>query len=131
MPGTKEHVSDTHTELPGLAWDEADVHDGELQLPLTAEAPRGWAARFRELLERLGDDDGEGRWGKVSVSRSEVKVADVAEGGEKDLRHLLESVLLQVNTDFAPEDEQRAAPSPGQQRDARLAESFRAFADGA
>ncbi len=116
--------------LPALAWDEAEVHDGELQLGLTADAPRGWAARFRLLLARLGAD-GEGRWGRISVSRHELKVADVAEGCEGEVRHLLESVLLQVNTDFAPDGERREAePSAEEQLDARLTETFRGFASG-
>lgn len=116
--------------LPQLAWEEAEVHDGELHLALTADAPRGWAPRFRRLLARLGTD-GESRWGRISVSRREVKVADVAEGGEVDLRHLLETVLLQVNTDFGPEEEDDAERSPEEQRDARLTESFRGFAERA
>jgi hypothetical protein len=116
--------------LPQLAWDEAEVHDGELHLALTADAPHGWARRFRRLLSRLGTD-GESRWGRISVSRREVKVADVAEGGEGDLRHLLETVLLQVNTDFAPDEADDTQASPEEQRDARLTESFRGFAEGA
>ena len=123
-------MAESPNELPALAWNEAEVHDGELHLALTADAPRGWAASFRRVLARLGAD-GEGRWGRISVSRRDVKVADVAEGGEDDLRHLLESVLLQVNAGFAPEDEQRQdEPSPEQQRDARLTEAFRGFANG-
>lgn len=110
--------------LPGLAWAEAEVHDAELHVALSTPAPRGWAARFRAVLARLGTD-GEGRWGEISVSRSGVKVADVAEGGEGDLRHLLESALLQVNADLAPDEE--GDTSPAEQRDARLTESFRAF----
>jgi hypothetical protein len=114
--------------LPQLAWEEAEVHDGELHLALTGEVPRGWAARFRRLLARLAAD-GESRWGRISVSRREVKVAEVAEGGEDDLRHLLETVLLQVNTDFAPDQDDEAERSPEEQRDARLTASFRGFAE--
>jgi hypothetical protein len=114
-------------QLPTLAWDEAEVHDGELHVALTAQAPRGWASRFRRLLIRL-DSGGETRWGRISVSRQEVKVADVAEGGEEDLRHLLESVLLQVNADLTPEEAHEAEPSPARERDERLTHMFRGFA---
>jgi hypothetical protein len=116
-------------ELPQLSWEQAEVHDRELHVALTAQAPRGWAGRFRELLARLGQD-GEHRWGRISVSRREVKVADVEEAGAGDLRHLLESVLLQVNTDFAPDegDGQAGEASPEGERDARLTEAFRGFA---
>lgn len=116
--------------LPQIAWQEAEVHDRELHVALSAPAPRGWAARYRAVLARLGGDgDGDRDWGRISVSRREIKVADVAEGGEDDLRHLLESVLAQVNADLSPtENGERTEPSPEQQRDERLAETFRGFA---
>ncbi len=115
-------------QLPALAWEEAEVHDGELHVALTGQAPRGWASRFRRLLVRLSSA-GESRWGRISVSRQEVKVAGVAEGAEQDLRHLLESVLLQVNADLTPEeDEHEAEPSPAERRDERLTHMFRGFA---
>jgi len=119
-------------QLPQIAWQEAEVHDRELHVALSAPAPRGWAARFRAVLARLDGDGGgvgDGDWGRISVSRREIKVADVAEGGEDDLRHLLESVLAQVNADLSPtENGERTEPSPEQQRDERLAETFRGFA---
>ena len=115
-------------QLPQIDWQEAEVHDGELHVALSVQAPHGWAARFRSVLARLAQE-GEDRWGRISVSRREIKVADVAEGGEGDLRHLLESVLVQVNADLAPEeDELQAEPSPEQQRDERQSETFRSFA---
>jgi hypothetical protein len=114
-------------QLPQIAWQEAEVHDRELHVALSMPAPRGWAARFRTVLARLAQD-GDGRWGRVSVSRRELKVADVAEGGEGDLRHLLESVLMQVNADLAEEEERPAELSAEQQRDERLSETFRGFA---
>jgi hypothetical protein len=113
-------------QLPQIAWQEAEVHDGELHVALSQPAPQGWAKRFRAVLARLGQE-GEDRWGRVSVSRREIRVADVAEGGEGDLRHLLESVLAQVNADLSPE-EQPAEPSAEVQRDERLTEAFRGFA---
>ena len=110
---------------PAIAWEEAEVHDGELHVGLDSEAPRGWAARFRSVLARLAQD-GEPRWGRISVSRREIRVAEVSEGGEADLRHLLDSVLLQVNSDLAPEgDEEDGQLSPDQQRDARMTDAFR------
>jgi hypothetical protein len=114
----------TDTEhQPAIVWGEAEVHDGELHVGLDGEAPRGWASRFRSVLARLAQD-GEPRWGRISVSRREIRVAEVSEGGEADLRHLLDSVLLQVNSDLSPEqDDERE--SPEQQRDARMTEAFR------
>jgi hypothetical protein len=124
-------MSGTDTErAPAIAWEEAEVHDGELHVGLDAEAPRGWASRFRAVLARLSQE-GKPRWGRISVSRREIRVAEVDEGGEEDLRHLLESVLRQVNADLAPEEQEAEEPaSPEQQRDARMTDAFRGFGGG-
>ena len=114
---------------PAIAWEEAEVHDGELHVAIDGDAPRGWASRFRSVLARLSQE-GKPRWGRISVSRREIRVAEVDEGGEDDLRHLLESVLRQVNADLAPDEQQTGEPaSPEQQRDARMTDAFRGFGE--
>ena len=115
-------------EQPQIDWEQAEVHGGELHVALTAAAPHGWAARLRELLARLGQE-GETRWGAIAVTRRAIKVAGVEEGGEGDLRHLLESALQQANADLAPPPEE-PSDSPEQRRDERLTAAFRGFAGG-
>ncbi len=112
-------------EQPRIAWEQAEVQDGELHVAIEHQPQRGWAARFRAVLARL-EQEGEDRWGEISVSRREIKVAGASEGAESDLRHLLESVLQQVNADFSPEeDEQDQEPGPERRRDERMTEAFR------
>ncbi len=55
-----------------------------------------------------------------------MKVAAVQAGGEDDLRHFLESALLEVNTAFTAAD----AADDGQpsEQDARMTDAFRGFA---
>lgn len=56
---------------------------------------------------------------------------DVEEGCESDLRHQLESALLQVNSDLGAvgdEGGQAVGRSPQQERDGRMTEAFRGFA---
>jgi hypothetical protein len=59
-------------------------------------------------------------------------VADVQEGSEGELRHLLESIVLQVNSEFHAKDDE-AAPEPeqdpGEVSDNRVAATFRSYAD--
>jgi hypothetical protein len=112
-------------DQPRIAWEQAEVQDGELHVAIENHPPHGWGGRFRAVLARL-EQEGEDRWGEISVSRREIKVAGVHEGGESDLRHLLESVLQQVNADFTPEqDEPGEEPSPERKRDERMTEAFR------
>ncbi len=117
---------------PRIEWETASVSDGRLQVEVAGELPKHWRARFEQVLERLQRaSHGEERWGEVRMRKGEIRVADVAEGGEGDLRHLLESVVLEVGAgddrDAAPE----STKSPDQERDERLTSAFRAFgADG-
>ena len=69
-------------------------------MEIVGEPGDEWSARVRELAERLerpGSD-----WGEIALEKSKLRVTDVAEGAEADLRHLLESAVLQANAEFAP-----------------------------
>jgi len=106
----------------------AVVAEGTLSVEIIGENPRGWRRRFEGVATLL--DQAQGRWGKVSLEKSVVRVTVVREGAEEDLRHFLESVVLQVNTDFGLADE--AAPAtaePGRSADRAMAATFRSFAD--
>ena len=73
-----------------------------------------------------------GRWGEITVRKDTIQVADVQEGAEDILRHLLESALLQVNTDFEPNPEQDAPEAerdPESTIDQGMSDTFRGFAD--
>jgi hypothetical protein len=126
-----DREADGEQELPRIEWGSAQVSERTLRVDLGGEAPKDWASRFRAVLSRLRHDGGE-PWGEIKLARRRIEVADVAEGSEGDLRHLLESVVLQANTDLGllesgPESVE--PETPGEARDARMASAFRDFAD--
>ena len=82
---------------------------------------------------------GGGAWGEIEVKRDQVRVSDVAPGSEENLRHHLEAVVAQANTDHEPDegDEDDAAPDAVQSEpgagnqdegpDAEMTRRFRSF----
>jgi hypothetical protein len=118
-------------DAPQIEWDSAEVNDGQLRVALGGTIPKRWAKRFAEVFDRLGHDS-EDRWGAVKVAKGEIAVRDLREGCEADLRHQLESALLQANTDLGAvrdEGSQVDDASPEQQRDGRMTAVFRGFAE--
>jgi hypothetical protein len=118
-------------DAPHIEWDRAEVSDAQLRVALGGEIPKHWAKRFAEVFERLGQGS-EDRWGAAKVAKGEIAVRDLREGCEADLRHQLESALLQANADLgAGRDEgaQVDQASPEQQRDGRMTAAFRGFAE--
>ena len=120
-------------EAPSLEWSAAAVRDGTLTVELAGDLPRGWKATFRRTAKLLGGGD----WGEVSLKGPKVKVTDVPDGGEEELRFFLESVVQQANAthvqseDDDAEDEadegDDADVEGGDDPDARMTERFRAF----
>ena len=108
-----------------IDWASASVEDARVSVPLTDKHSRAWGEAFERVLERL-DKHGSG-WGEIELDKRELHVADVRPGAEQDLRHLLESVVLQANAavgadDAEPEEEERSGP------DAEMTATFRSFA---
>lgn len=122
-------MAEERGEQPTIDWASARVEDGELRVQLAGELPKGFGTRVQEVLARLGGD-AERRWGRVKVVKGEIRVRDPREGAEQDLRHELESAMLQASADLAPQEEDAEDEGgPEQQRDERMAAAFRAFAD--
>jgi hypothetical protein len=116
-------------DAPHIEWDSAEVSDAQSRVALGGGIPKRWAKRFGEVFDRLGHDS-EDRWGAVKVAKGEIAVRDLREGCEADLRHQLESALLQANADAGAGRDERAQDddaSPGQQRDGRMTAAFRGF----
>jgi hypothetical protein len=113
--------------MAGIDWSGASVDGGRLTLPFDAKAPAEFKAGLIEVIERL--DRGGSGWGDVKVTRSGLRVADVAEGAESDLRHFLEAAVLQANANLGTEED--GEPAPDDQRsetDERMTATFRGFA---
>lgn len=110
-----------------IDWTTAAVRDGRMTVEIVGEPGDEWSARVRELAERLerpGSD-----WGEIALEKSKLRVTDVAEGAEADLRHLLESAVLQANAEFAPDDEEEDGDDEGSEQDRAMTAAFRAFAE--
>lgn len=115
-----------------IDWTSAEIKDGVLTVGLVGESPRGWTKRFEAVLALL--EHGLGDWGRITVTKQRIKVLDVQEGAERELRHLLESVLLQVNSDLAPDtgggdEDEGESGDPQVEADRKMTETFRGFAE--
>lgn len=123
-------------DAPRLEWGEAAVRDGTLTVPIAGERPRGWKSTFDHTVRLLGG----GAWGEVSLKKQKVKVADVPEGGEDELRHFLEGVVQECNaahveTEVDDEESSEGADDAGgddggDDADARMTARFRDFNAG-
>lgn len=106
-----------------LDWSTATVAGGRLTVPVAGEVPRGWATRVRDVLERL--EKTSAGWGRIKVTRKEIRVDAVTEDAADDLHHLLESAVLQASASLRdPEEAERRS-----EEDERLTAAYRALAD--
>lgn len=121
----------TVSTRPQIDWASAEVREGTLTVSLVGDAPKRWHKRFATVVALLAT--GGGRWGKISERKGMITVADVSEGSEEELRHLLESAVLQVDSEQGDEDFERAdAHDPQEEAQARsdrdMTAAFRGFA---
>jgi hypothetical protein len=110
-----------------LDWSSAVVKDGVLTVDVSGTPNPDWTRGLESIVERL-HRPGSG-WGEVEVSKATLRVASVASGCEADLRHFLDSAVLQVNSNFAPgeEGDDDGDDSGGSARDREMTEVFRSF----
>jgi hypothetical protein len=115
-------------KLREIDWQGADVKDGTVELPLTGQASDAWSEGFKGVLALLEQRDG--GWGQISLTKKAIKVAQLRPGSEDDLRHFLQSIVVQVNTQLAPEPDAQAneRDDPQAARDDQMAEKLRSFA---
>ena len=120
-----------------IEWDSAQMKDATLTVELSGSASKVWTARFGSVLALL--DTAHTSWGEIRLTKKAIKIAGLKQGSESELRHLLESIVMQVNSDTAPDtpeyrggdrggdgdgDGENHAPDP----DERMTATFRAFA---
>jgi hypothetical protein len=106
-----------------IDWGSAEVDDGRLTVPVTGKPSKKWADTVARVLDRLQRGE---RWGDIKVTKKQVRVDGVQPGSEADLRHLLESAVLQANTEFGDDDEPDDERSDADQQ---MTEAFRSFAE--
>jgi hypothetical protein len=117
-------------DAPRLEWSAAAVRHGTLTVEIAGDRPRGWKSTFNQTVRLLGGGD----WGEVSLKGTKVKVAEVPEGSEGELRFFLDGVVQQANatTHAEPDESEDGAEDGGDEdveneddADARMTSRFR------
>jgi hypothetical protein len=120
-------------EQRNIDWGSAEIEDATLTVALADASSKAWKQRFESVLALL--DTPHSHWGEVHLNKKAIQVADVQPGTETELRHFLESIVLQVNSELPqPEEpEQDAEKEPevdeAAQADRQMTAAFRAFAE--
>jgi hypothetical protein len=117
---------------PKLHWDNAEVSDGVLTVPVDGDRPKGWDGVFERTVTLLGS----GQWDEVKLKSGKVRVKGVQPGVEETLHHFLEGVVQEANavagTDEEDEGDGRTSDDDGDPEDgdgdAQLTARFRQFA---
>jgi hypothetical protein len=107
-----------------IDWGQASVDGGSLTVPFSGTTPKKWTDRLEGVAGGLARG-GRG-WGEISVGRKELRVDDVTPGCEPELRHFLESAVLQANADVPVEDEAESEEERSDP-DQRMTDTFRSF----
>ena len=81
-----------------IDWSSAEIEGATLRVALTGTSSKAWKQRFESVLALL--ETTHGRWGETRLTKKGIEVADVQPGAETELRHFLESVVLQVNSEL-------------------------------
>jgi hypothetical protein len=125
-------MSDTSAQHPQIDWASAEVHGGEVTVELSGKVDKAWRERFAAVLRLLGPSSG--GWGEVGLVKRTIKVAGLEPRAEGDLRHFLESVVVQVNSELAQGKDGGGEPAPqaadrGAILDAEMTATLRSFAE--
>lgn len=110
-----------------IDWSTAEVTDRALSVDFTEPPGKPWRKDFQGVVGLLGRDGQDG-WGAIALKKGRIEVAEVAEGSEADLRHFLESAVLQANSHFGtasagPAADEDAPETP----DRRMTATFKRF----
>ncbi len=108
-----------------IDWSTARVRGRELTVAFeeaTSAAARKHMKALVERLQRPGEP-----WKAVAVKKDRLIVSEIADGAEEEVRHFLESVVLEAD---AAADDGAAAAGDEQvdERDRRMTDAFQAFA---
>lgn len=114
-----------------IRWGSTQIEDATLVVELSGAPSKAWRARFESVLALL--ETPHSRWGEVRLTKKGIEVTALQQGSEAELRHFLESIVLQANSDTAPEAPQRDLEdeeADGQEPDSdeQMTATFRAFA---
>jgi hypothetical protein len=124
-------VSTTSERRPQIDWASAEVHGADVTVELSGKVTKAWRERFAAVLGLLGPSSG--GWGEVTLVRRTIAVRALLPQAEGDLRHFLESVVVQANSELTEDGEGRepaAGPADrGAILDAEMTATLRSFAE--
>jgi hypothetical protein len=108
-----------------IDWSSATVSDAQLTVTLAGTPPAKFKDQVEDVIGQLRRSGS--AWGEIAVGKRKLTVDSVSPGAEGDLRHFLESALLQASTSAGVEDEDEDEDESGP--DAEMTAKFRSFAD--
>ncbi len=120
-------------EPRNIDWGTTEIEEGTLTVELTGSSSKAWKQHFLSVLALL--ETPHSRWGEVRINRKGMQVSEVQQGTETELRHFLESIVLQVNSELPqPEEstqsvEEETHVDEAAHVDRQMTAAFRAFAD--
>ncbi|HEX4116313.1 MAG TPA: hypothetical protein VHY18_10610 [Solirubrobacteraceae bacterium] len=123
-------------EQRNIDWGSAEIEDATLTVDLTGASSKVWKQRFQSVLALL--ETPHSHWGAVHLGKGGIQVTEVQQGTETELRHFLESIVLQVNSELPqPQQGQQGQQDADAethadreaQSDRQMTAAFRAFAD--
>jgi hypothetical protein len=128
-------MSTTTDRRRTIDWASAEVHDGDVTVELNGRSSKAWRERFDTVLRLLGPSGG--GWGEVKLTKGSIRVKSLQPEAEGDLRHFLESLVVQVNAELPAEqddgndDHDAGAESldRGAILDAEMTATLRSFAE--
>jgi hypothetical protein len=113
-----------------IDWSSAEVHGGDVTVDLAGKVPKQSRERFEAVRSLLGESSG--AWGEVKLVKRTIHVHGLRPGEEHELRHFLDSVIVQVNAALPSHDEEaeRASRTPDRAAiiDAEMTATLRSFA---
>jgi hypothetical protein len=118
-----------------IDWASAEVHDGDVTIELSGKNSKAWRERFDTVLRLLGPSGG--GWSEVKLAKGSIRVKSLQPQAEGDLRHFLESLVVQVNAELPPtaegegHDDEEAVDEAdrGAILDAEMTATLRSFAE--
>jgi hypothetical protein len=120
-------------DQPHLDWSAAQVSEGTLSVKVTGEFDDEWEQTLVRTLALLSSA---GTWGTVAFKKGKVKVDDVQEGSEDNVRFALDGAVQEANAHHADDDAHESDEtsddgdeSEGDDTDQRMTDRFRDSSD--
>jgi hypothetical protein len=116
-----------------IDWSSAEVHGGDVTVDLAHKVSKQCRERFEAVRALLGESSG--GWDDVRLAKRTIHVRGLQPGEEHELRHFLDSVVVQVNAELPASDgeaEAEEARRPSDRAaivDAEMTATLRSFAE--